>query len=160
MRRRRPLPPPRHRTIAGLAALTLLLAASLSCNSDDSAGDRAATTLLSTPTTSASPGDLPSGDPSVTVVNVIQACREKDGDRLRSFVAGTVADADVQALFARGADVRLESQTLPEIQGARETVTVRLEVRRDGEVESVNRDWTLQRDADGVWRLITLPDCF
>jgi hypothetical protein len=140
-------------------ALTLVLAASLSCNSDDSTSGPASNTLLSTPT-SASPGELPAGDPSVTVVNVVQACREKDGDRLRSFVAATVPDADVQALFDRGTDARLESQTLPEIEGGRATVSVRLEVRRDGEVESVDRDWELQRDDDGVWRLTSLPDCF
>lgn len=139
--------------------LTLLLAASLSCNSNDSGRDPASASLTSTPT-SAPAGDLPSGDPSVTVVNVVQACREKDSDRLRSFVAGTVADADVLALFDRGTDVRLESQTLPEIEGGRATVAVRLEVRRDGEVESVDRDWELQREDDGVWRLTSLPDCF
>lgn len=135
-----------------------MLAASLSCDGGDS-DDLASTTLTSTPT-SAPAGDLPSGDPSVTVVNVVQACREKDGDRLRSFVAGDVGDADVEALFDRGSDVRLESQTLPEIEGDRATVAVRLEVHRDGEIESVDRDWDLQRDNDGVWRLIALPDCF
>ncbi len=103
---------------------------------------------------------MPSGDPGVTVVNAVQACREKDADRLRSFVAGAVADADVQALFARGTDVRLESQTLPQLAGDRATVAVRLEVRRDGEVETVDRTWALTRSADGVWRLLALPDCF
>jgi hypothetical protein len=96
----------------------------------------------------------------VTVVNVVQACREKDADRLRSFIASPVSEAEVQALFALGTDVRLESQTLPEVADGRATVSVRLEVHRDGQVESVEREWTLHLDGDGVWRFAALPDCF
>jgi hypothetical protein len=96
----------------------------------------------------------------VTVVNVVQACREKDAERLRSFVATPVSEADAKALFARGTDVRLESQTLPEVQDGRATVVVRLEIHRDGDVESVDREWALQLDDDGIWRFTSLPDCF
>ena len=66
----------------------------------------------------------------------------------------------VQALFARATDVRLESRTPADIEGDRATVDVRLEVRRDGEVETVERSWELERSADGVWRFSELPDCY
>ena len=86
--------------------------------------------------------------------------RSLDADRLRSFVSAPVPEAEVQALFASGSDVRLESQTLPEVEDGRATVSVRLEVHRDGEVESVERAWALNLDADGIWRFAALPDCF
>jgi hypothetical protein len=145
---------------AAIAALAVLvLTASLACGGGS--GDESVVSGLAvTPTTTALPGDLPSGDPSVTVVNVVQACREKDADRLRSFVAVPVPEADMEALFARGSDVRLESQTLPEVEDGQASVSVRLEVHRDGEVESVERDWALQLEADGIWRFAALPDCF
>lgn len=100
------------------------------------------------------------GDPGVTVANVVQACREKDGERLRSFVAGRVSEAEIEALFARGSDVQLLSHTVPEPEDGRATVTVRLRVRRDGGAEDVERSWELERGADGVWRLTALPDCY
>ena len=100
----------------------------------------------------------PTGDPGVTVENVIQACREKDGARLRSFVAGPVSEEEIQALFERGTDVRLAGRTPPRIDGGRATVEVRLQ--RDGEKELVERTWELEQGDDGVWRFTTLPDCF
>jgi hypothetical protein len=145
------------RRVLAIAALAIALAAA-SCGGSDTADDVATSVVDSA--TVAPPAGLPSGDPSVTVVNAIQACREKDGDRLRAFVSPAVPDADVQALFARGMDVRLESQTVPEVEGASATVEVQLEVRREQEIEQVSRTWTLQLDEDGVWRFAGLPDCF
>ena len=113
------------------------------------------TTAITLPTLDAA---APAGDPGVTVENVIQACREKDSGRLRTFVAGAVSEEEIQALFRRGTDVRLAGRTQPRIEGKRATVEVRLE--RDGEMELVERTWELERGADGVWRFTTLPDCF
>ena len=147
-----------------LAAGAALIVASaglsfLACGGGDT--DQPATpTVGVAATASPSPAALAlSGDPGVTVENVVLACREKDVERLRSFVATPVSDEDVLALFARGTDVILKSE-MPEAQGDRATVDVRLEVRRDGEIETVERLWELERGADGVWRLTELPDCY
>ena len=114
------------------------------------------------PAAVASPVDnvSPAGDPGVTVENAIQACREKDGARLRSFVAGPVSEDELQALLRRGTDVRLVSRTPPVVDDGRATVTVRLALQRDGESENVERTWALERGDDGVWRFTTLPECF
>ncbi len=100
------------------------------------------------------------GDPAVTVVNTILACREKDAALLRSFVAGTVPEGAIQALFARGTDVLLKRQAPAVIDDGKATVELRLEVHRDGEIETAERIWELERGADGVWRFTELPDCF
>lgn len=100
------------------------------------------------------------GDPSVTIVNAVQACREKDADRLRSLVAGGVTDQELETLFARGLDVQLRSQSVPEVADGQATVEVGLEVQRADETELVARAWTLRRSADGVWRFEALPDCY
>lgn len=118
-------------------------------------------TVPATVVPSPTPEDiLPAGDPGVTVRNVVLACREKDGDRLRSFVTRTVPEEDIQALFDRGSDVQLLSQTVPRAEAGRASVAVRLRVRRDGEVELVERTWELERGADGVWRFTSVPDCY
>lgn len=103
---------------------------------------------------------LPAANPGGAVVGAVQACREKDIDRLRTLVAGPVSPDDVEALFARGMDVRLLSQTSPQVEDGVATVTVRLEVLRQGGVEQVERVWQLERGADGAWRLTALPDCY
>ncbi len=103
---------------------------------------------------------VPGGDPAVTVENVVLACREKDVRRLQSFVAAAVSEEEVRALFALGTLERLAGRSPPVIEDGRATVAVRLEVRRGGEPETVERTWELERGADGVWRLTALPDCF
>ena len=103
---------------------------------------------------------VPAGDPAVTVENVVLACREKDVRRLQSFVAAAVSEEEVRALFALGTLERLAGRSPPVIEDGRATVAVRLEVRRGGEPETVERTWELERGADGVWRLTALPDCF
>ena len=140
-------------------ALALVLLAS--CR--DSSGDERLAPTITSITGAGAPSTetiSPAGDPGVTVGQVIQACREKDADRLRSFVAGAVTQQEVEALFARGTDVQLMSQTVPRAEGGRATVIVRLRVRRDGATETADRAWELEWDADGVWRLTALPDCF
>ena len=102
----------------------------------------------------------PTGNPGVTVENAIQACREKNGERLRSFVAEAVSDDELQALFSKGTDVRLASRTPAIVEDGRASVAVRLDLRRGGELETVDRTWELERGSDGVWRFTTLPDCF
>ena len=110
------------------------------------------------PTVDGSP--RPSGDPGVTVLNAVLACREKDVDRLRGFVSGPLTDAEVEALFALGSDVQLLSQTVPAVIDETASVTVRLQIQRDAGSDDVERTWDLAQDDDGVWRFLTLPDCF
>ena len=144
--------------VAGVAVITLVLVSFGACGGSDFA-DRLnpgpPTIAVVSPTPDAA---APTGDPGVTVEHVIQACREKDGARLRSFIAGPVSEEEIQGLFQRGTDVRLAGRTPPRIEGGRATVEVRLQ--RDGENEVVELTWELERGADGVWRLTTLPDCF
>jgi hypothetical protein len=143
-----------------LAVAGIALATSVACT-ERSAEEPAAPTLAATVARQPTPEPPPpGGDPGVTVRNVVLACREKDGDRLRSFVATPVSERDLQALFDRGSDVRLLSQTVPEAEDQRATVTVRLSVQRDGEEDLVERTWELEQGSDGVWRLTVLPDCY
>lgn len=102
---------------------------------------------------------VPAGEPGVTVEIAVLACREQDGELLRALTAGPVTDEELQALFDRGTLLRLVSQTVPEAPGDGTSITVRLEVSRDGATETVERDWALERSEDGVWRLTELPDC-
>ena len=141
----------------GAAAVVALLL--IACGSGAGEWPAPTTTLPEQPT-AAIQGTLAAGDPGVTVANVVQACREKDAGRLRSFIAGTVADDAIEVLFSRGSDVQLVSQTVPEPEDGHATVTVGLRVRRDGESDLVRRTWDLERGADGVWRLTALPDCY
>ena len=90
----------------------------------------------------------------------MQACREKDGQLVRGFVAAPVPDAEIEALFARGDDVRLMLRTPAEIEDGGATVEVRLEIRRGGELDTVDRVWQLAFGDDGVWRFTALPDCY
>jgi len=100
------------------------------------------------------------GDPGLTVRNAVLACREKDADLLKSFVAADVSLSDIVALFARGSDVVLRRQSIPEPTGDTASVTVQLEIHRVGDIDDVERTWDLVRSDDGLWRLTELPDCF
>lgn len=102
----------------------------------------------------------PSGDAGAVVEQLVQACREKDAQLVRGFVAAPVSDAEIEALFARGDDVRLVLRTPAEIEDGRATVEVRLEIRRGGELDTVERVWQLVSGDDGVWRFTDLPDCY
>ena len=144
---------------AGAALIVAAGVAVFACGGGDSAR-RATPTIGIVATASPSPEALAlSGDPGVTVENIVLACREKDAERLRSFVVAPASDEEIAALFARGTDVILKS-AMPKVQGDRATADVRLEVHRGGETEMVERSWELERGADGVWRLTELPDCY
>ena len=139
------------------AGLTVVLFVACTGSSGGPATPTAQPTVAPTPTTDQL---VPAGDPAVTVENVVLACREKDVRRLQSFVAVAVSEEEVLALFALGTLERLAGRSPPVIEDGRATVAVRLEVRRGGEPETVERTWELERGVDGVWRLTALPDCF
>ena len=144
--------------VVGFGVIMLALVSFVACGGSDVA-ERPTPAEPTIAVTSPSPdAAAPTGDPGVTVENVIQACREKDGARLRSFVVGAVSEEEIEALFRRGTDVRLAGRTPPRIDGGRATVEVRLQL--DGEQGVVQRTWELERGAAGVWRFTTLPDCF
>ena len=148
-------------SIAGLALIIgLALIVSLACAGggvDELPTATVATIVVPTPT----PRSLvPTGEVSVTVVNAVLACREKNAELLRGFVIDAVPLEGIQALFERGTDVLLKSQSVPLVDDGRATVDVVIEITRDDGVESVGRSWELERGADGVWRFARLPDCF
>ena len=142
--------------------LTGLLVAALALSCGDGAGGGSATaTVIPTPTgVPTVPPVVLAGDPTLAVVNLIQACREKNIDSVRGFVANAVPDRDIEALFARGTDLQLLSQTVPTSPDDTAEVTVRLRVFRNGETEEVERTWELERDEEGIWLFTELPDCY
>jgi len=152
----RPARAGRARLRPAIVAATLLLAAA--CDGGAS-GDRLSPTP---PAPDATPAATfaPAGDAGAVVEQLVQACREKDAPVARGFVAAPVPDAEIEALFARGDDVRLVSRTPAEIEDGRATVEVRLEIRRGGELDTVARVWQLARGDGGVWRFTELPDCY
>ena len=143
--------------IAGFVAL-VGIAALAGCSDGPVAAPESPTASplpVATPTTV-----LVAGDPSVSVRNAVTACREKNGDLLRSLVAGGVTDEEIEALFDRGVDVRLRGHTEPPAAGGRASVTVFLTITRLAAVDDVEREWELERGVDGVWRFAELPDCY
>ena len=147
--------------IAGLELIIgLALIASLACAGggvDEQPTATVATIEVATPT----PRTLAlTGEVSVTVENAVRACREKNAELLRSFVLDAVSIEEIEALFERGTDVRLKSQSVPPVEDGRATVDVLLEITREAGVETVGRSWELERGTDGVWRFAKLPDCF
>jgi hypothetical protein len=139
-------------------ALLLVPAVAFACGDGDGADvPTPQPTFAVSPT---APGVATLGDPGLTVRNAVQACREKDAALLQSYVAADVPFSAIAELFARGSDVQLLSQTVPESAGDATTVTVRLRIRREAGSEEVERDWDLVRGDDGLWRLTELPDCF
>ena len=145
--------------LALIASLCVIAIVAAACGDGDgsSSGPTALPTAIEGP---AAPDVTTLGDPGLTVRNAVLACREKDADLLRSFVTADVSLSDIVALFARGSDVQLLVQSIPEPGGDTASVTVQLEIHRDGEVEDVERTWDLVRSDDGLWRLTELPDCF
>lgn len=147
--------------IAGLELIIgLALIASLACAGggiDERPTATVATIEDPTPTARSL---VPTGEVSVTVVNAIRACREKNAELLRSFVLDAVSIEEIQALFDRGTDVRLLSQSVPVVEDGRATVDVVIEIIHEFGGEPVSRSWELERGVDGVWRFTELPDCF
>lgn len=138
-------------------AIALVATVAFGCGGDSPAQPTVAPTFVANPT---QPRIASLGDPGLTVRNAVEACREKDADLLKTFVAGDVSLTDIAALFARGSDVRLISQSIPEPSGDTASITVRLHIEREGASEEVARTWELVRSDDGLWRLTQLPDCF
>ena len=147
--------------IAGLGLIIgLALIASLAC-AGESVDERPTATVATIVVPTPTPRSLvPTGEVSVTVENAIRACREKNAELLRSFVLDAVSLEEIEALFDRGTDVRLKSQSVPPVEDGRATVDVLLEITREAGIESVDRSWELERGVDGVWRFDKLPDCF
>jgi hypothetical protein len=147
--------------LASLRLLVLSIAfaatAAFGCGDGSSAPPTVAPTFVANPT---QPPIASLGAPGLTISNAILACNEKDADLLKTFVEGDVSLSDIAALFARASSVRLLSQTVPEPSGDSASVTVRLDIAREGSSEQVERTWDLVRGDDGLWRLTQLPDCF
>jgi hypothetical protein len=93
------------------------------------------------------------------VANAVQACREKDVGRLSALIAGTPDDAAIAAMFARGNDVRLLTQSVPDTAERTVSIDVTLEVDRTGGIETAERTWELVKEGDG-WLLTAIPDCY
>ena len=150
------------RAPAALAAVAITASAALAgCDGGSQAAlptlplDTAVPTAAATPTM-----QLVAGDPSVSVRNAVIACREKNAPLLRALVDGEVPDGELESLFARGTDVQLRGHTDPPAEGGQAMVTVYLTITRESEIEDVERTWELLRDAAGVWRFASLPDCY
>ena len=129
------------------------------CGDGNGAPLRRTAVPVETPTAGAS-GLLPLGSPGATIDAVVQACREKDVERLKGFVAGQVLDAQVRELFARGSDVQLGSYSWASPEERKAVATVGLVIHRESSEERVRREWELTQGDDGVWRLSELPDCY
>ncbi len=145
------------------AALAAIFAFAVLAGCDDGSQAVLPTLTLDTavPTAAATPTlQLVAGDPAVSVRNAVIACREKNAALLRALVDGEVPDAELESLFARGMDVQLRGHTDPPTEGGEATVTVFLTITRESDVVDVERTWELVRDAAGVWRFTSLPDCF
>jgi len=111
-----------------------------------------------TPVSTRTPG--PAGDPGVTIANVVEACREKDIERLRGLISPPVSDQEIQRMWADGSDVKLLTQTVPDVTEGRVTIDVNLQVTLVDSETAVQRTWHLVRGGDGVWRLTALPQCY
>jgi hypothetical protein len=138
---------------AALTAIALLL--STACGGNDS-GPAPTEPPTPAPTSTV----LVPADPTVTVANAVQACREKDAQRLRSLLAAPVSDDEIEAMWRDGTDVRLLNQTIPEITDGPVEVTVVLRIDARDEQFDAERTWELERGPDAVWRLTKLPDCY
>jgi hypothetical protein len=99
-------------------------------------------------------------DPGATVSAVVQACREKDAERLRALVPASVTDDEIASMLAAGRDVQLLNQSVPDSVTGSASITVSLRVTNDNGSSVVQRTWDLRRGGDGVWRLTALPECY
>ncbi len=146
--------------MAARPALVLAITAMLALSACSSDGTTGIETPSATRTPAATPTSTPIlGDPKVIVETAVTACRQKDGELLASLVSGSVSEADLEALFSRGSDVRLRSFTFPAEEGNIVSVTVGLVIQRKTGAEEVERIWELEQQGD-IWRFTSLPDCF
>jgi hypothetical protein len=145
-----------------VALIVVAVAFAAACGGDGASEPATPTPLPPTPVppTATVPAVVIAGDPGLSVTSLIQACRRKDAEDVRALVAGEVPDAELQALFARGEDVQLLRQSVPNEPGDRAQVTVLLRIQRSTGPEDVERTWELDRDDEGIWRFTELPDCY
>jgi hypothetical protein len=94
------------------------------------------------------------------VASVVEACREKDAQRLRGLVAVELSDEEINSMWRGGSDVQLVTQTVPEIAGDSASINVNLLVTGATGQTNVQRTWDLTRGRDGAWRLTALPKCY
>jgi hypothetical protein len=144
------------RAFAVAACAALLLAA---CGGGGDADPTPAVTVVETVPFAPTPV-VPGGDPGVTVEQAVRACQEKNAELMQTFVTADVPIAEIDALFATDAEVRLSSRTLPVTEDGSASVDVVLEVTLGGDVALVEDTWELAQGDDGIWRLTALPACF
>jgi hypothetical protein len=116
----------------------------------------AVTVAVSSPT----PRNTTPRDPTSAVVAAVQACREKDATALQALIAGAPSVQEIQTMFARGTDVQLLSQSLPEAPEGSVSIDVTLTLTGPEGPEPVQRTWDLVEQTTGGWLFTTLPDCY
>ena len=141
----------------GLVA-AVVMAAGVSCGGGGSEG--VPTVAVTTAPVSPTPPIAVSNDPGATVIAVVQACREKNVAQLRALVVAPTSDEEISAMYARGNDVQLLSQSVPDGGTDSVSIDVSLRVMSDEGETVVQRAWELERGADRVWRLSALPECY
>ncbi|MEX0785127.1 MAG: hypothetical protein WD939_00675 [Dehalococcoidia bacterium] len=128
------------------------------------AGAGGAATPTAPPPTPAPTATVPqvivAGDPGLSVTSLIQACRSKDAEEVRALLSVEAPDGELQALFARGDDVQLLRQSVPNELDGQVEVTVLLRIQRDSGIEDEERTWELERTEEGIWLFTELPDCY
>lgn len=145
-----------------VALIVAAVALAAACGGDGASAPATPTPLPPTPVrpTATVPAIVIAGDPGLSVTSLIQACRTKDAEDVRALVAGEAPDAELQALFARGEDVQLLRQSVPNELDDQAEVTVLLRIQRSTGVEDEERTWELKRTDEGIWLFTELPDCY
>jgi hypothetical protein len=145
----------RHATTAALFLLLLCPSLAMACDGGDSTAPPAIVTSTALPPTRppAATG------PGAAVTAVVRACREKNAAALRSYIPDDVTGAEIAAMFARGSDVQLLSQSVPDTSEDSARIDVSLRVTSDAGEEIVQQTWQLER-IEGSWKLTELPECY
>lgn len=169
-----------------VASLVLVLAACGGDNSEPTTTPAAGvaptvTTLVSTAT---SPGAVATTPPAATsqagstpvasdtaaieatTLQIFDAIRQHDRDRLHDITGDhlreNLREQDMDHLAScipEGTTISVVDQKV-EVAGDTATVTITLELTTaDGTKTTVDRTWSFEKDADGVWRLSELPEC-
>ena len=142
---------------AAVCPAALVAVVLIACGSADS---RPPIVVVTSAASSPTPLVAARNDPGAIVSAAVQACREKDVQRLSGLVVPSVSDADIAAMYARGTDVQLLSQSVPDAGGDSVSIDVGLRITSEGGEAVVHRTWDLRRGGDRVWRLTELPKCF
>lgn len=159
------------RTRAIAPAVAMLVAAALvaGCGGDDTAGPAPATERTTatsgTATTSATATGIPP-ELAGAVDAFVAALADRDRDRLRDGTGDELRqrlrDRDLDRLrdcVPAGATVEVVSREAT-VEGDEAHVRVRLRITdATGATSEVEREWELERRADGTWVLTELPSC-